>query len=164
MTTPKGVVRDDRPAQANIVRRPFEVFVITPLVGVDEHQIVGSIRRQLWQHLQARALQNRRSVRQPGVFKVGARYLGVEAAHFDGDELAVGGQGASDADAAVAGKGADFDDALGAAEPHQQLQQLGFIRLQVDLREAARGCLPPHVTQRIVFAHEEFVDISIAAL
>ncbi len=67
-----------------------------------------------------------------GVGDVGEGDFGVMGVELEGDELAVGGKRAGEADGGVAAEGADLEDAVGALGFGEELEELALGGGDVD--------------------------------
>ena len=135
------VIADDHRARSRQFQRPFEIFGIVGLVGVDEDEIERTdfVRLDRWQCFERFAESYFRDAREPGTIDVFARDLCVKRVGFERDQAALGRQSARQPDRAVAAKRSNFENAPCADHAGQHVQKLALRRGNVDLRQARRG-------------------------
>jgi hypothetical protein len=116
------------------LQRPFNVIRAVRLVGVDEEEIEGlnALGMELLEALKRRSIQNFDPIGEACALKVAARHRRMARIELQRDQAPVGGQRASEPQAAVAPERADLQDPPRPNHPSQDLQQLALGRADRD--------------------------------
>jgi len=77
--------------------------------------------------------------REAGAFDVLRRYGGVSGIELECDEVAGWRKSAGQPDSAVSAEGADFEDACGALDTRDQVEEFALVGSDVDRGEASAG-------------------------
>src|SRR5262249_17956883 len=124
---------------AHVGQRPIQICTVAQLVGVNEAEVERSLGGQARQQCPRFAQAQVNLVLQAGKGEVLSRHLGVAWLDLQRDQAAVSGQAARDPDAAVATQGSNLDRPAGANRKNEELQEVAFLRLDRDRRQAAGG-------------------------
>jgi hypothetical protein len=120
------VVADNQPAGADSREHELELLGQRGLVGVEEREVERL--RDRGRQLESGPDKEVDDMLDSRAREVAPRDLGVDRLEFDGHDAALGRQGASKPDRAVAAEGPEFEDALGADRPREKRQQLSLQR------------------------------------
>ena len=160
----KHVVDHRQPPGPQQAQGLLVVVEVADLVGVDEREVERLVGGHRAQRVERRAEAKIDPLGQPRLVEVAARDARPLLADVAGDEQAVVGQPAGDADRRVAGEGAELERPAGADRAHQQVHERPLLGGDLHDRDPAKlGGLGGEPPQQLVLAGAVLDQVARAA-
>ena len=130
---PNHIIDNDDAARPGQTQRPAQVLGVGRLIGIDEDHVKRAL--ELSKGVYRVAHNDRHEIGQTGEGDVVLRYPGVMIVGFQGDEPAIGRQGAGEPEGAVSAEGSDLENRAGLMNLGRRVQQLALRRRDGDGRQ-----------------------------